>query len=252
AANCLGEASAHTLVGRAIPSLGVAREPATTVAITRLVQLSSRHAWPVILSFLLLAIFSGIYSLRHFVITTDSNKLLSSSLPWRQQEMMLDAAFPQRIDRIVAVIDATTPEAADNAADALVNTLAARRDVIRTAVRPDSGEFFERNGILFLSLDEVERATSDLISAQPFLGTLAADPSLRGVFQTFSQSLEGVRLGRTKLEDLKPAFTALADALPRLAPGERRGPWLVLAHADQREGAEKLRSSAVRAHSAGA
>jgi hopanoid biosynthesis associated RND transporter like protein HpnN len=174
----------------------------------------------VILSFLLLAIFSGIYSLRHFVITTDSNKLLSSSLPWRQQEMMLDAAFPQRIDRIVAVIDATTPEAADNAADALVNTLAARRDVIRTAVRPDSGEFFERNGILFLSLDEVERATSDLISAQPFLGTLAADPSLRGVFQTFSQSLEGVRLGRTKLEDLKPAFTALAEALGRLAKGE--------------------------------
>ena len=40
--------------------------------------------------------------------------------------------------------------------------------------------------------------------------TLAADPTLRGVFRTLSQSLEGVRLGKAKLEDLKPALAALA------------------------------------------
>src|SRR6516164_7077228 len=138
----------------------------------------------------------------------------------RQQEMMLDTAFPQRIDQIIAVIDATTPEAADDAADVLSNELASRSDVIRTVSRPDGGEFFERNGILFLAQDEVQRATADLISAQPFLGTLAADPSLRGVFRTLSQSLEGIRLGKAKLEDLKPAFAALADALERLAKGK--------------------------------
>ena len=97
------------------------RNSATIAAITRLVQLSSCYAWPVILSFLLLAAVSASYFTRHFAITTDSKKLLSSSLPWRQQEMMLEHAFPQRIDQIIAVIDATTPEAADEAADALVN-----------------------------------------------------------------------------------------------------------------------------------
>jgi hypothetical protein len=175
------------------------------------VQLSSRYAWPVILSFLLLAAVSASYFARNFAITTDSKKLLSSSLPWRQQEMMLENAFPHRIDQIIAVIDATTPEAADEAADALVNGLAPRSDVIRSVSRPDGGEFFERNGLLLLSLDEVQRNTADLISAQPFLGTLAADPTLRGVFRTLSQSLEGVRLGKAKLEDLKPALAALAD-----------------------------------------
>ena len=129
-------------------------------------------------------------------------------------------AFPHRIDQIIAVIDATTPEAADDAADALVNGLAPRSDVIRSVSRPDGGEFFERNGILLLSLDEVQRNTADLISAQPFLGTLAADPTLRGVFRTLSQSLEGVRLGKAKLEDLKPALAALADALELLAQGK--------------------------------
>jgi len=192
----------------------------TVAAITRLVQLSSRYAWPTILSFLLLAAISATYFTRHFAIITDSKELLSSSLPWRQQERMLHDAFPQRIDQIIAVIDASTPEAADDAAEALVHGLASRPDTIRSVSRPDGGEFFERDGILLLGLDEVQHSTADLISAQPFLGTLAADPTLRGVFRTLSQSLEGVRLGKAKLEDLEPAFAALADAFELLAQGK--------------------------------
>src|SRR5260221_4911204 len=150
---------------------------ATTAALTGLVRVWSRYSWPVILGFLLVAIVSVGYFTRHFVITTDSNKLLSSSLPWRQQEVMLDLAFPQRIDRIIAVIDATTPEAADNAADALANELSPRSEVIRTISRVDGGELLERDGILVLTLDEVRRTTAELIHAQPCLGTLSADPT---------------------------------------------------------------------------
>ena len=193
---------------------------ATTAAVTRLVQLSSRYAWLVIVGFLLAAIACASYFTRHVVITSDTSQLLSSSLPWRQQEAMLDLAFPQRVDRILVVIDAATPEAASDAADALVNELSPRSDVIQAISRPDGGEFFERNGILFRSLDEVRRDTSDLISAQPFLGTLAADPTLRGVFRTLSQSLEGVRLGKAQLDDLGSAFAHVADALEALANGK--------------------------------
>ena len=96
-------------------------DSAAVAAIARLVGLSSRYAWLVILGFLLVAIASASYFAAHFVITSDTNKLISSSLPWRQQEVMLDLAFPHRVDRIVAVIEATTPEAAASAADALVN-----------------------------------------------------------------------------------------------------------------------------------
>ncbi|HEV8463491.1 MAG TPA: MMPL family transporter [Pseudolabrys sp.] len=192
----------------------------TIAAITRAVHISSRYSWPVIVAFLLVTIVSVGYLVRHFAITTDSNKLLSSSLPWRQQEIMLDRAFPQRIDQIIAVIDATTPEAADEAADALVKALSSRSDVIRTITQPDGGEFFARNGILFLATDEVRRNTAELIAAQPFLGTLAFDPTLRGVLRTLSQSIEGIGLGKSKLEDLKPALVAIADALELIAKGK--------------------------------
>ena len=115
-------------------------------AIARVVQLSTRYAWLVIPGFLIAAILSVSYVSRHIAINTDSSKLLSSSLPWRQQEKKLDEDFPQRTDRIIAVIDATTPEAADEAAAALANALSPQSEVIRTVSRPDGGEFFARNG----------------------------------------------------------------------------------------------------------
>jgi hopanoid biosynthesis associated RND transporter like protein HpnN len=189
-------------------------------AIAQVVRLSTRFAWLVIPVFLIMAILCVSYLSHHFAITTDSSKLLSSSLPWRQQEIRLDQAFPQRIDRIIAVIDAATPEAADAAADSLLNDLSAHSDVFRTISRPDGGQFFARNGILFLSVDEVRRNTAELITAQPFLGTLAADPTLRGVLRTLSQSIEGVRLEKSKLEDLRPALVAIADALETRANGK--------------------------------
>ena len=192
----------------------------SVVATTQVVRLSAHYPWIVIIAFSLIALASAAYFARHFAITTDSNKLLSSSLPWRQQELALDRAFPWRVDQIIAVIDATTPEAAEEAADGLVNNLSARSDVIRSVTRPDGGEFFARNGILFLKLDEVRRDAADLIAAQPFLGTLAADPTLRGILRTLSQSIEGVRIGKSKLEDLRPALVAIADALELLASGQ--------------------------------
>src|SRR5271157_3826329 len=109
-------------------------------AIARVVRLSTRYAWLVIPGFVIAAIFSGSYVSRHIAINTDSSKLLSSSLPWRQQEQKLDEDFPQRTDRIVAVVDATTPERADEAAGALAKALSSRADVIRTVSRPDGSE----------------------------------------------------------------------------------------------------------------
>ena len=190
-------------------------------AIARVVRLSIRQAWVVILAFLIATVLAGAYVSRHIAINTDSSKLLSSSLPWRQQEMRLNELFPQRADLIIAVIDATTAEGADEAADALVKALADRKDVIRSVTRPDGGEFFARNGILFLSVDDLRQNMDQLIKAEPFLGTLALDPTLRGILGAISQSLEGVRVKKTTLEDLRAGgLAAIADAIDAVEHGQ--------------------------------
>jgi uncharacterized protein len=204
------------------PSLMSKNENSLIIAaIARIVRLSTRHAWVVIAAFLIASVLAGGYVARHIAINTDSGTLLSSALPWRQQEIKLNALFPQRTDLIVAVIDATTPEAADEAADALAKALTPQTNVIRSVSRPDGGDFFARNGILFLSVDDVRRNMDELIKAEPFLGTLALDPTLRGILGAISQSLEGVRLKKSTLEDIQPATTSIADALELVEQGQR-------------------------------
>ena len=92
--------------------------------------------------------------------------------------------------------------------------------MIRAISRPDGGEFFARDGILFLSVDDVRKNMDQLIKAEPFLGTLALDPTLRGILGAISQSLEGVRLKKTTFEDIEPAVSAIADALEKVEQGQ--------------------------------
>ena len=188
--------------------------------VARVVRLSTRFAQLAIAGFLVAAILAGFYLSRHIAIDTDSSKLLSSSLPWRQQEIKLNRLFPQRTDLIIAVLDATTAEGAEEASAALADALAPQTDVVRTVTRPGGGEFFARTGILFRSLEDVKSDMAQLIKAQPFLGTLAADPTLRGILGAISQSIEGVQLKKTTLEDMQPAVAAIADALEGAAQGK--------------------------------
>ena len=79
----------------------------------RIVGACCRHAWWVLLLALLLTAAAGVYSARHFAMTTDTAELISPELPYRQREIALNAAFPQNQDMTVVVLDGATPELAE-------------------------------------------------------------------------------------------------------------------------------------------
>jgi hopanoid biosynthesis associated RND transporter like protein HpnN len=170
---------------------------------------------------LILALCGGAitYIAEHFAITTDTAELISPDLPWRRDMAAFDAAFAQRSDVIVAVVDGATPELALTAANRLAARLWGRTDIFKSVKQPDGGPFFDRNGLLFLSVAELQETTSQLIDAQPFLGSLAADPSLRGIMNSLATALEGVRHGDTTLEKIDPAMRGLGDALESVEAG---------------------------------
>ena len=55
---------------------------------------------------------SAIYAARNFSINTDISNLIAPDIDWRQREIALDKAFPSRVQTILAVVDAPTPELA--------------------------------------------------------------------------------------------------------------------------------------------
>jgi hopanoid biosynthesis associated RND transporter like protein HpnN len=180
--------------------------------ITNLVELSRRNAAAVTVVVLLLAILGGYYAAGHFSIDTDINKLINPELPWRQQEKALETAFPQNVDLLLVVIDAKTPDEAADGATALAEKLAAEKELFNSVRRPDGGDFFRKNGLLFLSKQEVQDTADQLISSQPLIGTLAADPSLRGVFDALDLAAQGVIHGAIEPKDIAGPLAAVARA----------------------------------------
>ncbi|HZB93016.1 MAG TPA: MMPL family transporter [Stellaceae bacterium] len=190
--------------------------------IVKLVEVSRRNAAAVVAAVVLLAIAGGYYTAGHISIDTDVDKLINPDLPWRQQQRALDAAFPQRADQLVVVIDAATPDQGADASAALAQRLASEHDLFRTVVRPDSGPLFEKDGLLFLSQKEVQDTSDQLIAAQPLIGTLAADPSLRGVFGALDLAAQGVIHGQIQPSSLATPLDTVAAATTAALQGKLR------------------------------
>src|SRR6185437_5088693 len=125
-----------------------------------------RHAWKIVLLFLVIAVVAFQYSTHRFVIDTVTAKLFPSDS------------------------------------------------------RPHGGTFFQRDGLLFLPTADVKHLTDQLIAAQPLLGPLAADPSLRGLMDVFARFLEGVQHGEAKLVDFERPMGAIGDMIADVLAGK--------------------------------
>ena len=165
-----------------------------------------RAPWITIVVFALLAALAGVYTVRNFAINTDISNLIAPNIDWRQREIALEKAFPARVHTILAVVNAPTPELASIAADQLTERLKAKPDLFPEVRRPDGGEFFEKNGLLFLPTEELGRTLGQLQAASPFISILARDPNWRGLSQSARTALMGVQVGQLKLDALAPVF----------------------------------------------
>jgi uncharacterized protein len=185
--------------------------------IVGLAEFSRRHALFVALGGLLLAAFSAWYAVTHLSVSTDTDRMFSSSLPWRQQAAELDKAFPQFTGLLVAVIDAHEPEEADATAAALADALAKDHVHFNSVRRPDASPFLRKEGLLFLDTKQLSDLMDRTIDAQPFLGQLVADPTARGLFSALSLLGMGVSRGDVDLGPYLPSLEAfhqaIADAL---------------------------------------
>jgi hopanoid biosynthesis associated RND transporter like protein HpnN len=177
--------------------------------------------WPalVTLASLLLAAAAGYFTSTHFAMNTDSAKLISADVGWRKREIRFDRLFPQQSNLILVVIDGKTPELAEAGAADLTARLLQDKKLFPIVRRPDGGSFFNHNGLLFLPVKEVEATTQQLFKAQPFLGALAADPSLRGVMDALSAALLGVSQGQAQLSDIDIAMQRFGQSLKAAAAG---------------------------------
>ena len=198
------------------------RQPSlkSSLLIVRLVSLCATHPWVVIALTAILSVVTVRYATHHFAMTTETSALLSPKLPWKVRERQFDAVFPPTSSNIVVVVDGQTPELSEDAAARLATALAAQSQLFRTIERPDSGPFWSHNGLLFASVEDVKTSIAQLVKSQPLLGSMASDPSLRGLTNTLALTLRGLDEGQVSAEQLRTPFHTLADALESLHAGK--------------------------------
>jgi hopanoid biosynthesis associated RND transporter like protein HpnN len=183
-----------------------------TSIVVAIVRFCTRFAFLTVPVALILAIAAGFYTARHFSINTDINTLISPELDWRKRDNQFEQAF-DRDRTILAVVEAPTPELMSTATAALEAKLSGDTKNFESVQALGSGEFFEKNGLLFLPTAEVGQLTGQFESAAPLIEIMAGDPSIRGLTGALETGLAGVKRGKVKLDDTARPFNQIAGTV---------------------------------------
>ncbi|WP_349432077.1 MMPL family transporter [Methylomarinum sp. Ch1-1] len=148
-----------------------------------------RYPKTLILLTCLLCGWSLFYAAGHLGIDTDTTKILSEKLSFQQDRKRFIEAFPQEDQAILVVVETNMPEQTTKALDYLGTQFRKEKKQIESVYIPGAGDFFDRHGLLYLDLDELDELASKLDEAQPFIGSLADDNSLNGLLSIIGQAI---------------------------------------------------------------
>jgi uncharacterized protein len=134
--------------------------------------------------------FSLYYTAGNLRVDTDTTDILSPNLPFQQDRQRFLKAFPQDDQAILVVVDAIAPEQTTNALSYLGEQFRKEKQQITSVYIPGEGAYFDKHGLLYLGLDDLKELAAKLTEAQPFIGTLSEDNSLKGLFSIIELALD--------------------------------------------------------------
>ncbi|HMB76074.1 MAG TPA: MMPL family transporter [Kiloniellaceae bacterium] len=199
--------------------MGEARESFASRCIAAWVAFVTRRPAAVLTVALLTALAGLAYGVGTLGINTSTKDMLSEELPFRQNDRAMERAFPDLEEGLVAIVEAESAAVAETAAAKLAEALAARQDAIDEVYYPEDSAFFRRNGLLYLSLSELEDLADRLAEQSSLLARLKADPSLRGLEDVVADAIAyRDRMDPSGLADALDAMTLSVQSLAADAP----------------------------------
>lgn len=145
------------------------------------VDLCQRRALWITSFAVMVTVFASIFLANNLRIDTDTEEMLSSSLPFRQNTIALDKGFPQFDGLMLIVLNAPNPDAADDAARKLVDEFRQVPEMFSDVFSFESDPFLRQHGLLYTEVEDLNALADRLIAAQPFLGVLWQQPNLQGL-----------------------------------------------------------------------
>jgi hopanoid biosynthesis associated RND transporter like protein HpnN len=184
-------------------------------ALTRWVGLVLANAPRVVGAALVLTLFLLGYTVAFLGINSDNVSLVAEDVPSRRALDEFAELFPILNNALLLVVDAETPELARDAASELEADLSRQTDQFTNVFIPGGGDFFERNGLLYRSVDDLYDFTDHMALVQPMIAELERDSSIANVAVLVRAGLERVSLDDRDSEH----WAAVLDRVSSAASG---------------------------------
>jgi hopanoid biosynthesis associated RND transporter like protein HpnN len=137
-----------------------------------------RWAWLTLGIITPLTVGFGVFAVTHLSFNVDPNALFSADLRFQKMIREFSRYFPVLTDSLLTVVDGDSIEAVRRAQVDLAEGLARRRDVFHRVFLPGEEPYFERHGMLYASVDELDEFADNMALLQPLLAELSKNPSL--------------------------------------------------------------------------
>jgi hopanoid biosynthesis associated RND transporter like protein HpnN len=197
-----------------------------------LVRASAHRPWTTVLLSVTLAVVAGLYTAHTLEFITSPLRLLPQHAPYvvRMKQHLQDFG---ELNDIVVVVEAAESEAARRYAARLVETLHRDGFGARITYRVDPA-FFERRGLLYLSVEDLVRLRDRLFDYEEFITHYAERPTLvrllEGLNQQFANALAlgflDLGLGSRAEGDLRFLDVVVSEIAARVeGPSPYVSPW---------------------------
>jgi hopanoid biosynthesis associated RND transporter like protein HpnN len=133
------------------------------------------------------------YAIQYLRINSDNVRLIAEDLPARINHEEFARLFPNLENALFIVIDAETAELARESADELIDRIRSQPDIFSDVYMPGSGTFFEENGLLYQSPDQLDDFADQMAQVQPIIAALEVDPSIANMASLVAQGLDAAQ-----------------------------------------------------------
>jgi uncharacterized protein len=141
----------------------------------------------------------------------------------------LDQKFPNIEQTFLAIVESREADTARTQALALLSALKQRPDLFQQSFVPGAGDFYDDNGLLFASLDEVRARVDVVLQMQPLFQALAAAPDMLGLSALVAEIGRAVEQGRSPPGLEAVLFSAAASIESEVRGSARPIDWPALA-----------------------
>jgi len=138
---------------------------------------------------MVLSAFSVFYTRGHLEFLTGRDDLMPKNSKFHRDYREYRQEFGDQ-EEIVVVIESDDTEKAARFGALLDQRLRKRKDVFREVFYPFGLPFFQKNGLLFMSYEEIRSLRESLAKAKPVLKDLAAAPSVQTLFVSLTSLLD--------------------------------------------------------------